>query len=406
MTDWFDRVRIDSRAFKQDPHPFYDWMRAEAPVGRVRLPIVRQAWVVARYGDVAAFLKDPRLVKDRSNAGLGVPAMGLPLLGEILAPLMNSMLEKDDPDHARLRRLAQVAFTPRQVERMTSRVEAVCEALLDRLKGRAEMDLMADYALPLPVIVIAELLGVPEAERMRFVRGSRVLFSLGRSRLAALVGIAPLLAFVKYVRELIARRRAAPGDDLISALLAARESGALLSDDELVAMIVLLLTAGHETTTNLIGNGVVSLLEHPREADRLRAEPRLIDTAIEELLRFASPAETSTFRYAREDMEIAGVHVRRGEVVLGLIASANRDSSVFPDSHRLDLARLPNRHLSFGMGGHYCLGAPLARVEGRIAIAALLGRFPRLRLAQRRDELAWRPGFVLRGLERARLAIA
>lgn len=399
MSDPFQAVRIDSRAFKHDSHRFYDWMRSTAPVGKVRLPMVGEGWIVARHADVAALLKDPRLVKDRSNAGLQAPSMGAPILGNILGPVMSSMLERDDPDHARLRQLAQVAFSPRQVERMTDRISAVSDELLERLEPRAQIDLIADYALPLPVIVISEMLGVPARERPIFVQGSKVLFSLGQSPAATLIGLPKLLGFLAYVRKLVARRRASPGEDLISALLQAREAGAALSDDELLSMIVLLLTAGHETTTNLIGNGVLAVLRSPGAAERLRAEPEMTETAIEELLRFASPAETSTFRYAREDMEIAGVSIRRGDVVLGLIASANRDETVFADPHRLDLSRSPNRHLTFGMGGHYCLGAPLARLEGAIAIPALLNRFPSLRHAADHRDPSWRPGIVLRGLQ-------
>lgn len=400
MADPFASIRIDRRAFKRDPHPFYDWMRAEAPIGKVRLPLVKTAWVLARHGDVAALLKDPRLAKDRANAPPRAGAANGPPFGRLLAPLMNGMLDKDDPDHARLRRLAQAAFTPRRVERMQGDVAAISERLLSRLKGRGEWDLIADYAMPLPVIVISRLLGVDEADQSRFIAWSKAIINVTQSPLSALTGIPRILAFMRFVRRLIAARRAKPGDDLVSALIAAQEGGATLSEDELLSMIILLLTAGHETTTNLIGNGVAVLLEHPAEAERLIAEPALVDSAVEELLRFAPPVETSTFRYAREDMTLAGQSIRQGDAVIGLIAAANRDERVFPDPHRLDLARGANRHLTFGMGGHYCLGAPLARLEGRIALPALLKAFPRLAHTQPPDQRAWRPGIVLRGLER------
>jgi cytochrome P450 PksS len=400
MTDRFATVRIDQRGFKRDPHPFYDWMRAEAPIGRVRLPLVGQAWVVARHADVAALLKDSRLAKDRANAPPTAGAPAGPPFGRLIAPLMNGMLDKDDPDHARLRRLAQAAFTPRRVERMADDIATISEDLLGRLKGRTEWDVIADYALPLPVIVISRLLGVDPADQPRFVAWSRALINAPRSPVSGLIALPRILAFMRFVRRLIAERRARPRDDLISALAEIHEGGARLSEDELLSMIILLLTAGHETTTNLIGNGIAALLAHQDQAERLRAEPALIDTAVEELLRFAPPVETSTFRYAREDMVIAGQPIRRGDAVLGLIAAANRDDGVFPDPHRLVLARPANRHLTFGMGGHYCLGAPLARLEARIALPHLLNRFPDLALARAPTDLAWRPGLVLRGLER------
>lgn len=395
----FSSVRIHERRFKQDPNGFYAWMRAEAPIGKVRLPLVKEAWIVARHADVAALLKDPRLAKDRANAP---PPPGLPArppLQRLFAPLMNGMLDKDDPDHTRLRRLAQAAFTPKRVALLTDQIAAISEELIHRLKGRARFDLIADYALPLPVIVISRLLGVPAADQARFIRGSKALISVAQSPLAAVIGVPRILGFMRFIRGLIAARRAAPRDDLISALVEAQADGAVLNDDELLSMVILLLTAGHETTTNLIGNGMVALMAHPAAADRLRAEPGLIDSAVEELLRFAPPVETSTLRYAREDLTIAGATIRRGEAVVGLIGSANRDAAQFADPDRLDLGRGANRHLTFGMGGHYCLGAPLARLEGRIALPALLTAFPSLRSLTPTADLAWRPGLILRGLE-------
>ena len=406
MSFRFEDIRIDSAAFKRDPHPFYDWMRAEAPIGKVRLPLVKEAWIVARHADVSALLKDPRLAKDRANADLPRATPGPALFARPLAPLMNGMLDKDDPDHARLRRLAQAAFAPRQVERLEPKIEAISRELLARLEGRSRIELIADYALPLPAIVIAEMLGVPAEDRRRFMRWSKALIGLARSPLSAALGLPQVIAFMRYVRGLAAERRRRPGEDLVSALLAARDAGAALGDDELLAMIVLLLTAGHETTANLIGNAALALLRHPGEAERLGAEPALIDSAVEEFLRYAPPAESATFRYAREDLTIAGAGIRRGEAVIGLIASANRDAAVFADPHRLDLARNPNRHLSFGMGGHYCLGAPLARLEARIALPALAERLPGWRLAVPAQALAFRPGAVLSGLTALPLAKA
>lgn len=406
-----EQIRIAARSFKQDPHPVLDRWRASAPMVQVPAPLVGRAWVLSRHPDVVALLKDPRLVKDRTNVDgrdptdpLAVPDGGRPIRrrgsGGPLAPLLTGMLDRDDPDHARLRRLAQAAFTPRRIELLAGRIGQIADGLLDGLARQGRFDLIGAYALPLPVVVISEMLGVPEAERAWVVRGSKALIALGQAPWSMALALPSVLVFMQRIRSLIARRRADPGDDVLSALIAAQDGGGALDDDELLAMVVLLLSAGHETTTNLIGNGVAALLAHPQARDQLVADRSLAAPAIEELLRFAPPVETTTFRYARADIEVAGTLVRRGEAVLGLIGSANRDETVFDRPHQLDLARTPNRHLTFGMGGHYCLGAPLARLEGAIAIPALLERFPRLRLADPSGGLRWRPGLVLRGLER------
>jgi cytochrome P450 len=393
-------IGFGTAAFKVDPFPVYAHLQAEAPALRVPLnmPLAKEVVLLTRYADVATLLRDPRFSKERTNAGLsagGPPA----IIRSIVAPLMNSMLDKDDPDHARLRRLVQTAFTPKRVEEITGRIAAMSETLLDRMEGRQEIDLIADFAMPLPVGVIADMLGVPEADRSKFVRWSNTLIDGGQSPLTMLMGMPRVIAFMRYIRNLVALRRAEPRDDLTSDLVKAQDAGQQFSADELVSMIVLLLTAGHETTTNLIGNGMLALLQDPEQLSRLRSEPQRIDSAVEELLRFAGPVEMSTFRYAREDMEIAGLPIRKGEAVLGIIAAANRDERQFADPDRLDIGRDPNRHLTFGMGGHYCLGAPLARLEGRIAIPMLLQRFPHLRLAKPPAELRWRPQLILRGLK-------
>ncbi len=349
-----EAVRLESRAFKADPFPFYRQLRADKPIAKVRLPMLGETWIVARHADVAALLKDARLVKDRANAAAPGKKLRQPALMRLLAPLMNGMLDKDDPDHARLRRLVKVAFTPKRIDAMQAAVETLAETLLDQLKGSRTFDLMEDYALRLPITVISDILGVPESDRAAFAGWSKALITLTQSPWTTLTGLPRVFAFMRYVRRLIADRRREPTDDLVSALVAAQDNGQSLSDDELLSMIILLLTAGHETTTNLIGNGTVALLQNPSEMERLKSEPTLIDTAIEEMLRFACPIETSTFRFAGEDLELAGMPVKRGEPVLGLIASANRDEQVFTASEAMNIGRDPNRHLTFGMGGHYC----------------------------------------------------
>jgi cytochrome P450 len=391
---------IGSPAFKLDPFPAYARMRELSPALRVplRLPMLKQAVLLTRHDDVAALLKDNRFSKERSAAG-AAPGGPPKFIQSMFAPLMNGMLDKDDPDHARLRRLVQVAFTPKRITEMTARIEALSGRLLDGLARQTRFDLIADYALPLPVAVISDMLGVPEADRAKFVRWSNVLIDQSQSPFGMIFMIPNVLAFMRYIRKMIALRRKDPTDDLTSALIAAQDRSDVFTDDEMLSMIVLLLTAGHETTTNLIGNGMLALLQHRDQFERLRAEPALIDSAIEELLRFASPVEMSTFRYAKEEVTIAGMPIAKGEAVLGVIASANRDERQFVEPGRLDIARDPNRHLTFGMGGHYCLGAPLARLEGRIAIPALLDRVPALKLDQDKAQMRWRPSLILRGLK-------
>ena len=393
MTDTASLPDIESAAFKAGAHVIYARLRAVAPVSRARQPGGQEAWLLTRHADVAALLRDRRFAKDPASL---TPPPRMPWIPPPFRPLMRNMLGLDDPDHARLRRLVQQAFTPATVAAMRPRIEAMCAGLLDHALQRREFDLVADYALPLPVAVIADMLGVPEADRARFARWSRLLVSHRPSRWGMLAAAPSVWRFMGFIRGLVRARRAAPRDDLISALVQAQEDGATLSEDELLAMIVLLLTAGHETTANLIGNGMLALLDDRDAMHRLRAEPALIETAVEELLRHSGPVETTTHRFARERVEIAGVAIPQGAAVLGVIASANRDETVFERPHELLLDRQPNRHLGFGLGGHFCIGAALARLEGQIAIAALVERAPTLRLL---DRPAWRAGMVLRGLE-------
>lgn len=396
----FEPIRIASAAFKTDPYPFYARLRAEAPVCRVTVSGKEEAWLVTRYDDVSALLKDPRLAKDAANALTPEQMTRLRKPPALFAPLTRNMLSVDDPDHARLKRLVQATFTPRRVAGLADRTRDTADFLIDQLERRTSFNLIADFAMPLPVTVISELLGVPSRDRNRFARWSRVLIHNTMTPLSMLLSLPGMLAFLRYLHRLIAMKREAPAEDLVSALVQAEEAGSKLDGDELMAMIAILLSAGHETTTNLIGNGMLALMQHDGERERLEAEPWLIEPAVEELLRFASPVEMSTHRYAREEIEIAGQCIPRGALVLGVIASANRDARQFDDPDRLDIGRVRNRHLTFGEGGHYCVGAGLARLEGRVAIAALVRRLPGLRLARSRKPLRWRPGLVLRGLER------
>jgi cytochrome P450 len=384
--------------FKANPYPFYARLRAEAPVWRTTLPDKRVAWLVTRYEDVAGVLRDDTFAKDRLNAMDPEQLRKTPWVPGFLKPLERNMLDLDDPDHARLRALVSKAFTPRLIERLRGRIETLSEELLDVMERKGGAELVGDYALPIPATVIAELLGVPAEDRRKFHRwsGKLVSVSSGRDMLRALPSA---MAFTRYLRKIIDRRRVEPGDDLLTALVRAEEEGDKLSEDEVLAMAFLLLVAGHETTVNLIASGALALLEHPEQAEVLSSDPSLTKPAVEELLRYTSPVELATERYAREDVEIAGTTIPRGELVLAVLGSANHDEREFEGPDVLNLTRDPNRHLALGRGGvHHCLGAPLARMEGQIAISALLRRFPHARLAVAPETLRWRRGLFLRGL--------
>jgi cytochrome P450 PksS len=389
---------LASPEFKADPYPFYARLREEAPVFpvTVRVPDRRRAWLITRYDDVVAALKDSRLVKDRRNVVTNGHRARESWMPGFLRPLERNMLDLDEPDHTRLRTLVHHGFTPRLVERLRDRVQSVAERLLDSAQREGQLDLVAGYALPIPATIIAELLGVPPEDQRRFHNWSKGIVTASTTS-DFLIAIPSIYLFMRYLRSLLARRRAAPRDDLISALIQAEEAGDRLSPDELLAMVVLLLIAGHETTVNLIASGTLALLRHPDQLERLRSDPALMPTAVEELLRFTSPVEIATERYACEPLEIAGTTIPAGDLVLAVLGSANRDPQHFAAPDTLDLAREPNRHLAFGQGVHYCLGAPLARLEGQIAFETLLRRLPGLRLAVPPEAVRWRRGLFLRG---------
>ena len=392
-------INLNSPAFKANPFPFYTQLRNDAPVCRISVSRNRHAWLITRYEDVTMALKDERLVKNKLNALTPEQLTKQPWTPRFFRPLARNMLYLDVPDHTRLRALVHKAFTPRLIEQMRTRVQTISEELLDSAQKRGHIDLIGDYALPIPTVVIADMLGVPAADQHKFHRWSNALVSSNQTGMGTLKMIPHVLAFLSYIRKLIKAKRAEPQDDLTSALVQVEDAGEQLSEDELIAMIFLLLVAGHETTVNLIGNGMLALLEHPDQMQELRQEPALIRSAVEELLRFDSPVALATDRYAREDMTIAGVTIPRGELVYAVLASANRDERQFPNPDLLDLKREPNKHVAFGNGIHYCLGAPLARMEGQIAINALLCRLPAMRLAVPPEKLRWRHGILLHSLE-------
>ena len=390
-------VNIVSAEFKADPFPFFERLRASDPVYRTTLPDKTVVWLLSRYDDVTALLRDERFTKNRRSALTKAQLRKLPWTPPMFRPLERNMLDLDPPDHTRLRSLVHKAFTPNLVEQMRSRTQVIADELLDRVVSLGEMDLIKDFALPLPMTIITEILGVPAKDHDKFHRWSQAVVSL-TSPSPTLRVIPSVWKFIRYLRQFFKLRRCEPQDDLVSALIKAEEAGDRLNEDELLAMVFLLLIAGHETTVNLIGNGALALIESPTVMNKLLSEPSLVKPAVEELLRFTSPVFTTTERYTREDTMIHGVTIPRGEMTLGVIGSANRDETVFENPNELKITREPNKHLSFGQGIHFCLGAPLARMEAQIAFTTLLQRVPHLRLTKPSNSLRWRPSIFLRGL--------
>jgi cytochrome P450 len=315
---------------------------------------------------------------------------------DIDAGMHTDLLHLDPPDHTRLRKLVTAAFTRRRIEQLAPRVQQITDELLDAMDGATEVDLIAAFAYPLPLTVICELLGVPTDEQTSFREWSSTIVAF--SMVAPEAWVAASTAMIRYVRELLAAKRAAPADDLLSALVSVRDGSDRLSEDELTSMVFLLLVAGHETTVNLIGNGVHALLTHPDQLAVLRAEPERMDATIEELLRFDGPLQVTTLRWTTEPVEIGGTVIPAGATVIPALMPANRDPSRIADPDRFDLTRTDSPHLAFGHGVHHCLGAPLARLEGRIALASLFARFPDLHLAVPPTEIRWRPGVLMHGL--------
>jgi cytochrome P450 len=381
----------------QQPLAYFTRMREEQPVTPVTLPGGGRVWLVTRYGDVRAALADPRLHKDWASK-LSPPDW---VPDEVTGYLSMHLLNADPPDHTRLRKLVARAFTARRVAGLRPRVETITAELLDAMQARAAggadvVDLIEAFAFPLPVTVICELLGVPAGDRDQFRQWSNaVVASDGNPGDFYAAGT----AMFHYFTELVAAKRATPADDLVSALTEARDSADSLDERELIAMLFLLLVAGHETTTNLIASGTLALLTNPGELARLRADPSLLPGAVEELLRYANPLNHATDRFTLEPVEIGGVTIPARQWVLCVTSAANRDPDRFPEPDRLDIGRDAGGHVAFGHGIHYCIGAPLARLEGEIAFSALLSRFPSLTLAADPATLRWRPSSLIHGLE-------
>jgi cytochrome P450 PksS len=382
---------------RANPHPYYAAIRAQDPVyGVTGHETGHTYWVMTRYEDCIRVLKDPRFGKEiKDHLPADLVSQFRPTEGPMVA-IDRHLLNIDPPDHTRLRALVHKAFTPAMVEALKPRIAEIANNLLDTVEARGELDLISDFGFPLPIIVIAQLLGVPAEERDQFRAWTKqLLFGRDYEEISTAA-----MEFIMYMHELLDDRRADPKDDLLSALVSAKEEGRGLDQQELLSMIFLLLVAGHETTVNLIGNGTRALLENCDQMRKLQADPGLIRSAVEEMLRYNGPVETTTFRWAFEDIEFGGKTIRQGDVVLAGLIAANRDPEVFDDPDRFEITRDPNRHIAFGNGIHYCLGAPLARLEGAIAINTLLQRLPTLHVEQ--DALSrveWNDSILLHGMK-------
>ncbi len=382
--------------FIKDPYPYYRRLREEEPMHEWPLGF----WVATRHDDIALVLRDRRFGKD--YVARMTQRRGPEIFDELcFQTLSRQMLVLDPPDHTRLRGLVVKAFTARRVEAMTDRIQQLVDRLIDAVAERGEMDVIRDFAHPLPTNVICDMLGIPEADRAQFVETSRVS---GR-----VIDPTPMSAkelaeanegnrfLIDYFERLFELRRREPGDDLTTQLVQVEDEGSRLSDEELVANVILLFAAGHETTVNLIGNGLLALHRNPDQLRKLIADPGLMPNAVEELLRYDSSVQM-TSRTALEDVELRGVSVAAGEAVITVLGSANRDPAAFDDPETLDIARPGVKPLSFGGGIHFCLGAQLARIEAGIALNTLFRRLPELQLTEL-DEPDWRPTFTLRGLK-------
>ncbi|MEU5718126.1 cytochrome P450 [Streptomyces sp. NPDC020403] len=388
-------LQIDEKEFERNPHTLYNVLRSEAPVREIIAPGGTKVWLVTRYDDAKSVLNDNRLSK---NIEVGQEVIqrntdgetGMVFASELAAHMMNA----DPPDHTRLRKQVNKVFTQRAVEKLGPRIEKITTDLLDAMEGQDQVDLMRAFAYPLPMAVICELLGVPAGDQERFQGWVPTQLSGGDDPESMAKATTELLT---YLYELVESKRTTPADDLLTGLVRSSDEGKL-NTKELVSMAFLLLVAGNETTVNLIGNGAFALLRHPDQLAALRADRSLMPGAVEEFLRYESPVNTSSLRFTTEPIEVDGVVIPKGELVVVALTSANRDESQFQNAGSLDIKRPAGANLSFGHGIHYCVGAQLARLEAQIAFDRLIERFPDIQLAADPEELRWQPGTALRGL--------
>ncbi|GCE07704.1 cytochrome P450 family protein [Dictyobacter aurantiacus] len=393
------KLNLNSPIFKANPYPTFAQLRATDPVHLYASTAEHKTWLITRYKDADAILRDDRFVKERRNTLPPEERAPIPETPPSPADLMSLMMtDFDPPTHTRLRSLANLSFTPRMVEQRRERIQQITDELIDGVEAKGTMDIIEEFAFPLPMRVIAEMLGVPAEDSVQLhVWTKTIADALGDPVAFQQAGV-QLQAFHTYLHDLIEKKRRNPADDLATRLIQAESEGEHLSKRELMTMIFLLIVAGHDTTASMIGNSMLALLTHPDQMNLLREDPSLIKSAVEEFLRYRSPFMQATFRWAREDIQIGGKQIRCGDGILVSLAAANHDDEAFVDAEHLDITRRENAHLAFGKGIHYCIGAPLARMEGQIAIGSLLRRFPAIKLSVDPATLTWRPGSIALGL--------
>jgi cytochrome P450 len=374
-----------------DPYTFYQRLREQGPLFSVANYMgTGRAWIATNYEDAIAILKDPRLIKNKPVSQQET----------LMSIFRRNMLMVDPPDHTRLRSLVSKGFTPRMIEQLRPRIQQITDELLDAVQHQGKMDLISDFAFLLPVTVICEMLGIPTTDRQLFRTWMQATPDVGAEPGQEATTSSTIEGMLNYFKALLNEKRVHPGNDLISSLIRVEENADALSELELLSMIWLLFVAGHETTVNLIGNGTLALLRHPEQLRRLQNDPALIVSAVEELLRYTAPVSLSDRRWASEDIRMHGNLIRTGEIVLVSLLAVNADPQQFHDPETLNIIRQENQHLAFGKGIHYCLGAPLARLEGQIAFGTLLRRLPNVRMACAPEQLVWNNDPMLRGLVR------
>jgi len=388
-------------AVRHDPYPTYARLHQEGPVHYLNMGSKWPVWSVVSHAECAAMAKDPRCSAKRAQQMLlSLPISRQAEFSELARMFGLWLIFMDPPEHTRLRKLLNKGFSPAAVEGLRPQVEAIVDQMLNPIRPGAEIDLMSEFANPMPVRIILEMLGIPHELQDTFVDWSRAIAMFrgnpNRGVEEARAAQDAMIALTEFFRKTVAERRRHKGNDLISLLIDIEEGGEVLTEEELYAQCIALLFAGHETTRNLIGNGMYTLLKHPRETAELREKPEIIRSAVEELLRFESPVQF-TARVLKEDIELFGQPIRKGWTVLCMLGAANRDPKQFEEPDRLDLKRLNNQHLAFSAGLHFCIGAQLARLEGQIALSSLVQRFPNMKLAGPRPE--WASTFGLRGLQ-------
>ncbi|ACK62834.1 TPA: cytochrome P450 family protein [Bacillus thuringiensis] len=393
-----DGINLASAQFKEDAYEIYKESRKKQPILFVNQVEIGKEWLITRYEDALPLLKDNRLKKDWTNV-FSQDIKNMYLSVDNSDHLTTHMLNSDPPNHSRLRSLVQKAFTPKMIAQLDKRIEKIADDLISDIERKGTLNLVDDYSFPLPIIVISEMLGIPKEDQAKFRIWSHAVIASPETPEEIKETEKQLSEFITYLQYLVDIKRKEPKEDLVSALILAESEGHKLSARELYSMIMLLIVAGHETTVNLITNTVLALLENPNQLQLLKDNPKLIDSAIEEGLRYYSPVEVTTARWAAEPFQIHDRTIEKGDMVVIALASANRDETVFENPEVFDITRENNRHIAFGHGSHFCLGAPLARLEAKIAITTLFNRMPELQIKGNREEIKWQGNYLMRSLE-------